>query len=228
MEKKISEVQKQPLQPDKKSPVLFKTIFFVFEISLVVFLLFFWFSSSSMQKSENLWILFIISLPAEFLIAIVPHEPILLYFAKFHMPLTVTLVGIAGTLITEALNYTTFKYIADLNIFKKLKERKSVKKIINLFNKRPFIAICVAGFTPVPFYPIRFLVVLGHYPILKYLLGVFLSRTPRFFILAYFGHVFQIPDSWLVIIFASLLISIYIPVLRNIIKKRIKEKRNAS
>jgi len=68
----------RPVQPKVK------TLIFVLEIALVVTLLVVWASSKSLQQSKSLWVLFFYSFPAEFLIAIVPHEPILLYFGKFY------------------------------------------------------------------------------------------------------------------------------------------------
>ena len=97
-----------------------KTLIFVLEIVLVVTLLVIWASSKSLQQSKSLWVLFLYSFPAEFLIAIVPHEPILLYFGKFYSPLTVALVASAGTLLTEMLNYSVFKFVMDMKIFQKI------------------------------------------------------------------------------------------------------------
>ena len=84
-----------------------------------------------------------------------------------------------GTVLTEALNYTFFKYVADLKVLKKMLESRSVQKAVRLFNRAPFLALWVAGFTPIPFYPFRFLVVLARYPVVKYLLAVILSRVTK-------------------------------------------------
>ena len=197
-----------------------KTLIFALQIIVIAALLVVWLSSESIQKSKNLWVLFIYSFPSQFLIPIVPHEPVLLYFGKFYSPLTVALVDIAGTLLTEALNYSVFKYVIDTNFFQKLRHRKTVNKVVELFNRAPFVALFVAGLTPVPFYPFRFLVVMAHYPIWKYLLAVFLSRTPRFYVLALIGRAIKIPDYLIIAIFIILIASANIPLLRKFFKKR--------
>ncbi len=207
-------------QRTKKFPSKIKKFIFILAISFIVALLVVWFISDSIQKSKNLWILFLYSFPSEFLIAIVPHEPVLLYFGKFYSPQTVALVAIAGTLLTEALNYSVFKYIIDTSFFQKIRHTKSAAKIVELFNRAPFVALFVAGFTPVPFYPFRFLVVMAHYPIWKYLLAVFLSRTPRFYVLALLGRAIKIPDYLIIVIFIILIASANIPLLRKFFKKR--------
>jgi len=193
---------------------------FALQVGLVIALLVLWLSSESIQKSKDLWVLFIYSFPSQFLIAIVPNEPALLYFGKFYPPLTVALVAVAGTLLTEALNYSVFKFVANTNFFQKMRHKKVATRVVELFNKAPFVALLVAGFTPVPFYPFRFLVVMAHYPIWKYLLAVFLSRTPRFYILAFIGYAIKIPDYLIIAIFIILIASAYIPLLRKFFKKR--------
>lgn len=205
-----------------------RTLIFALQIIVVAALLVLWLSSESIQESKDLWVLFIYSFPSQFLIPIVPHEPVLLYFGKFYSPLTVALVDIAGTLLTEALNYSVFKYIIDTNFFQKMRHTKSAAKVVELFNKAPFVALLVAGLTPVPFYPFRFLVVMAHYPIWKYLLAVFLSRTPRFYVLALLGRAIKIPDYLIIVIFIILIVSVNGPILRRFFKKRQRNKTYAS
>jgi membrane protein YqaA with SNARE-associated domain len=217
-----------PPAKSRKTPTKIRTLIFALQIIVVAALLVVWLSSESIQKSQNLWVLFIYSFPSQFLIPIVPHEPVLLYFGKFYSPLTVALVDIAGTLLTEALNYSVFKYIIDTSFFQKMRHGKTVTKVVELFNRAPFLALLVAGFTPLPFYPFRFLVVMAHYPIWKYLLAIFLSRTPRFYVLALIGYAIKIPDYLIIVIFIILIASANIPLWRKFFKKRQRNKTYAS
>lgn len=209
-------------------PPWIKTFLFALQISFVLALLVVWTTSKSLQESKSLWVLFFYSFPSEFLIATVPHEPALVYFGKFYHPLTVALVAIPSTLLTEMLNYSTFKYITDLRIFTKLQEKKAVQKTVQFFNKAPFLTLWVAGITPVPFYPLRFLVVLARYPLLKYILAVFLSRFPKFIILAYVGYKIQIPDYLLIALFVILIAIANITILRSLRTRKRKGKPNAT
>ena len=205
-----------------------KTILFILQISFVLGLLTIWLTSKDIQASKNLWVLFFYSFPSEFLIATVPHEPAILYFGKFYNPLTVALVAIPSTVLTEILNYSVFKYITDLKIFRKIQEKKAVQKTIKFFNRAPFITIWVAGITPIPFYPIRFLVVLARYPMMKYILAVFLSRFPRFLFLSYLGYKIQIPDYLLAALFVLLILAANISILRGIIKRKKKKEKDVA
>jgi len=213
-------------QKRKQLPSWAKILIFTVEISFVIALLIICFSLGTIHRSKNLLVLFFYSFPAEFLIAIVPHEPILLFFGKIFPPVTVALVAAAGTVLTEILNYSCFKFIADLKFFKKIHHSKAVSKIIDLFNRAPFIALLIAGFTPIPFYPFRFLVVLARYPVAKYCLAVLLSRTPRFFILALLGHAIKIPNYLLIALFVALIIPMNISIIKNLRKKRKENKKS--
>jgi membrane protein YqaA with SNARE-associated domain len=207
---------------DSKYPPWIKASLFSLQIAFVLVLLIVWISSKGLQESKSLWVLFFYSFPSEFLIATVPHEPVLLYFGKFYSPITVALVAISGTVLTEMLNYSTFKYVTDLKIFAKLQQKSAVIKTIRFFNKAPFLTLWVAGITPIPFYPLRFLVVLARYPLLKYILAIFLSRFPRFFILAYLSYKIQIPDYILLALFVLLIVIANVTIFRSLRNRKKK------
>ena len=50
-----------------------RTLIFALQIIVVAALLVLWLSSESIQKSKDLWVLFIYSFPSQFLIPIVPQ-----------------------------------------------------------------------------------------------------------------------------------------------------------
>lgn len=208
-----------------KSVFKIRVITVALEVALIIILLIVWLSSESIRKSKSLWVLFFYCFPSHFLIALVPHEPVLIYFGKFHVPLKVTLIAAIGTLCTEMINYSVFKLVTDMKFFHKIRFSRFTKKLVELFKKRPFIVLIVAGFTPVPFYPFRFLVVLAHYPLIKYIIAVFLSRTPRYYLLTLIGYGFKIPDYLLIAVFVILLLTSNIPLLINAIKKRSEPKK---
>ena len=209
----IPEIKTRPMPP------WVKTCVFAFEVVFVVGLLVWWLTSAPLRESKSLWVLFLYCFPAEFIIATVPHEPVLLYFAKFYSPLTVALVSVAGTLLTEVLNYTVFKYMADLKVFRKMLASRTVQKTVHLFNKAPFTALWVAGFTPIPFYPFRFLVVIARYPLAKYLLAVLTSRAPRMYLIALAARAIRIPDYLILVITGVLIVAANVPILKKLFKR---------
>ena len=60
------------------NPPWIKASLFALQLSFVLVLLIVWATSKSIQESKSLWVLFFYSFPSEFLIATIPHEPVLL------------------------------------------------------------------------------------------------------------------------------------------------------
>jgi membrane protein YqaA with SNARE-associated domain len=204
-----------------------RTVFVSLEILFVIGLLVLWLILPAIRQSKSLWVLFFYSFPSQFLVAVVPHEPVFLYFSKFYAPLHVTLVAIVGVLLTEILNYNVFGFFADFKASRKFFDHKIVARLVGLFKKYPFLALWIAGLTPVPFYPLRFLVVIARYPMWKYLLAVALSRTPRFFLLALLGYTLKISNTLLVIFFVVVIVVLYFPILREFLQKKEAPEKNA-
>ena len=204
----------------KNKSVTAKILISFSEIILLAALLVLWFSSAAIRQSKNLWVLFLYNFPSQFLIAVVPHEPVFLYFSKFYHPVTVTTICVIGTLLTEFLNYFTLNIFIDLKNFSKVRYSGIVRKLIEFFNKAPFLALWIAGIMPIPFYPFRFLVVLARYPVMKYLATVFLSRIPRFLFLAWLANVIKIPDYVLFIFLGMLVVISIVPLMGRVLTRK--------
>lgn len=183
------------------------------ECALVLVLLLVWIFSEESRESTNLAILFFYSFPAEFLVGLVPHEPVLIFYGAHHPAVVVALVAVASTVMAEGLNYSLFGLFYGMPALRVALERKTVRRLAELFERSPFGAILFAGFTPVPFFPVRFLVVMTGYPVWKYLLGVFLSRAPRFYLLALFGAFYEVPKLVLAALFLAMLVGVNLPSL---------------
>ncbi len=197
-----------------------RTFVIIVEAAFVLALLAVWVTSATVRHSKSLWVLFFYCFPSQFVLAAVPHEPVILYFGKFYQAWTVALVATAGTLITEIINYSIFKYLADLKAFQRICAGRLIVRLVALFRKAPFPTLWVAGLTPVPFYPFRFLVVLARYPLPLYALAVLLSRFPRFYVLALIGNKFHIPDWLIAGLFLVLLALAVIPLLHDSLKPK--------
>ena len=205
------------------SPRIRKSIF-IGELVFVAALFVIYFSSQSLQSSRHLWVLFLYSIPGNFLIDVVPYDPAVIFFARFHEPLFIAFVGVAGILASEVINYTCFEYIVDRKFFDKILKHKFIVKLTRLFNKAPFWTMLIVAFTPIPIYPFRFLVVMARFPLLKYLLALFVGRLPRLYLIALFGHRVVLPGWAYLFIFIVLSLIMYIPLVKLIPKKQQKEK----
>jgi membrane protein YqaA with SNARE-associated domain len=209
-----------------KTPVSprIRTLIFIGELVFVTSLFIIYFSSLSLQSSRHLWVLFLYSIPGNFLIDVIPYDPAVIFFARFHEPLIIAFVGVAGILVSEFINYTCFEYIVDQKFFDKILKHKFIVKLTRLFNKAPFWTMLIVAFTPVPIYPFRFLVVLARFPLHKYLLALFVGRLPRLYLIALFGHRIVLPGYAYLIIFIALSLIMYLPLVKLIKKKQHKEQ----
>jgi len=202
-----------PPEPAPAPPGRQRALIVAAQGALILALLLVWVLSSEVRESKSLLVLFLYCFPAEFLVGLLPHEPILIYFGAFHPAWVVAAVSAVGTVMAEAINYSFCSFFYDLPTLRVVSRQRLVRKTIELFRRAPFAAILFAGFTPAPFFPVRFLVVMAYYPRWKYLLGVFLSRTPRFLLLAMFGQYFHISGSVLTVLFVVMFVSVNVPAL---------------
>jgi membrane protein YqaA with SNARE-associated domain len=187
------------------------------EAAVVVGLLLAWFMVEGVQESTSLWVLFLYSFPSEFLVGLIPHEPVLIFYGTHHAPLVVAAVAGVSTVMAEGLNYHFFGLFYSMPALRGALQREGVKKIADFFNKAPFFAILFCAFSPVPFFPVRFLVVITGYPVWKYLLGVLISRTPRFYLLALLGALFEVPGWALAAFFLVMLLVVNFPAVSKIL-----------
>ena len=131
-----------------------------------------------------------------------PHEPIvILYGTLYSAWILAPLAGVA-TCAIEALNYRVLSLVVGVRRVKAVTQQRIYRTAERWFNRLPFLAIVIAGITPVPYAPFRVLVVTSRYPLKRYLLGVFVGRTPRYFMLALLGAAFHLPVWGYGIIFA--------------------------
>ena len=201
-----------------------RTIIFIGELVFVAALFVIYFGSRSLRSSGHLWVLFLYSIPGNFLIDVIPYDPAIIFFARFHAPFIIALVGVAGTLASEIINYTCFEYIVDRKFFDKVLKHKFIVKIVHLFNKAPFWTMVIVAFTPIPIYPFRFLVVMARFPLFKYILALLIGRLPRLYLMALFGSLIILPGYAYLFIFIVLSLLMYLPLVKLIPKKKQKEQ----
>jgi len=144
--------------------------------------------------------IFLYSIPSNCAIAIFPHEPVLILYGKTVNLWQLTTAATLGTILAAYLDYKFFSPLLNLSYSVKYKSHRYYQNAHKWFYKFPFLSLVVAGFSPIPFYPFKFMVYASKYSIWRYLAAVAVGRFPRYLYLAALGYIFQIPN-W--IIFAS-------------------------
>jgi membrane protein YqaA with SNARE-associated domain len=156
-------------------------------------------------RSESYIYLAFYSIPANAAISFFPHEPVLIYFGKFANLWLAAAAATVGTVVAGVMDHTVFVPLLNHRTIIAYKDKKLYKRSIDYFLKYPFATLVVAGFTPIPFFPFKFLSFSIHYPLKKYLAALVVARYPRYFLLAWLGAVTDIPN-WL--LFAAFLVVI--------------------
>jgi len=154
---------------------------------------------------SGLAVMFFYILPSNTFLAI-PHEPAVIYYGKEVGPLITTLVAILPTILGCMVDYQILRPVFRKTRLKKVKNTPLYLRTVKHFSRAPFLTIAALAVSPVPFYPARILSITSDYPQIKYILAVLAGRLPRYYILAYFGKILNIPN-WLIIgFFAAIII----------------------
>lgn len=156
-----------------------------------------------------LFIIFFYSIPSNCAIAIFPHEPVLILYGKTVNLMNLTLFATLGTIVAAYLDYRFFAPVLNLSYSVKYKSTRFYRKAYYWFYRIPFITLIIAGFTPIPFFPFKFMVYSSKYSLKRYLAAVAVGRFPKYYLLAYAGFKLQIPDWLIFASFAGMILIVY-------------------
>jgi len=177
---------------------------------------------------RQLIIFFFFTIPANSF-TFVPYEPALLYYSKLYQPLWLALLGGMGTSLAGFLDYQAVTYLFTYRKMAAIRKNKYYLLVANYFRKVPFACLVITGFTPVPFHPVKFMAIATAYPFQKYLLALFVGRTPRYYLVALAGKGLQISNWIILLIFLifilwEIMTCKIVPRLTQIKKRDIDEK----
>jgi ribonucleoside-triphosphate reductase len=182
------------------------------ECLLVIGVLTLWALSTSVRDNPGLLTFFLYGIPSEFIVALVPHEPAVLYMATLHSPLTVAVVAGAGTLVAEIVNWQLLSSVAATSVVDRVLRTRPVVRVGTLFERAPFSSLWIAGLVPVvPFLPVRVLAVARGYPRSRFLVAAVTSRALRFYLLGLAAAAVQFPVEGTIIVLVMLVLLVTIP-----------------
>lgn len=148
------------------------------------------------------------TIPSHMFVSPFPHEPMLLYYAKFNPAWECALVSMMGCLVAGFWDYWLFvPLVHHQRVRSKYVNTGLYKRFIGLFRISPFFALVIVGLTPIPFYPVKFLSISDGYPLKRYLAALVVGRGPRYYVLAYLGYVLKLPN-WSLVALALVLLGI--------------------
>lgn len=160
-------------------------------------------------RSDSYIYLAFYSIPANTAISVFPHEPVLIYFGKVADLWLAAAWATLGTGIAGVMDHLVFVPLLNLQNIQAYKRRKFYRKAIALFMKWPFATIVATAFTPVPFFPFKFLAFSIQYPMWKWVTALVVGRFPRYYLLALLGATFPVPN-WILIASVALVFGLYL------------------
>ena len=190
-------------------------------IALVSVLVAWGLSTLDLSGGTGLFVFFLYSIPCEFLVSLAPHEPAVLYLAMDHAPLVVALVGGAGTLVAESVNYELLRKLSGSSTIAAFARGRTISLLADSFARAPFVTLWIAGFIPtIPFSAVRLFVLVREYPRGRYLLAAVSSRTLRFYLVALIGYALRPSPLVIAILFVALVLLVTLPGVYAILAQR--------
>ncbi|HEY6854156.1 MAG TPA: hypothetical protein VI139_07910 [Gemmatimonadales bacterium] len=145
-------------------------------------------------------------------LAVVPHEPVVVWYGPRVGIWVTAVVATAGTVVAAFVDHRLF-----MPLVQRLGRRYRVadpgamprgfaRAVTRTFARAPFAIIALSGLTPLPFFPFKAMAFTHGYPLGRYVAAVAAGRLPRYALLAWLGIVIHIPAWILALVFVLLLI----------------------
>lgn len=128
----------------------------------------------------------------------VPHEPAMLYFAKFYHPFWCALAGTIGSLIACFADYAMVGAALRHRALASTRNSRLFQWSTKWMRRYPFAITVLFSFVPLPISVVRILAPAVNYSVRRYMLAQIVGRFPRFYLLAWIGYTVQLP-TWVIL-----------------------------
>src|SRR5256885_387403 len=127
-------------------------------------------------------------------LAVLPHEPAVIWYGARLGVWPTALVATAGTVAAGLVDHRVF--VPLIRWFRRASLRtpsgpsapsQGATWADRFFRRFPFATIALSGLTPLPFFPFKALAFTTGYPLGRYLAAVAARSAPRYALLAWFG-----------------------------------------
>lgn len=138
-----------------------------------------------------------------------PHEPAILYFAKFYHPFWCALAGTVGSLIACYSDYAMVGAALRHRALAKTRQSRLFRWSTKWMRRYPFAITVLFSFLPLPISIVRILAPAVDYDVRRYMIAQIVGRFPRFYALAWIGHAIPIP-TWILVLLGVLVIGSFL------------------
>ena len=143
-------------------------------------------------------------------LAVLPHEPAVIWYGARLGVWPTALVATAGTVAAALVDHRIFvpliRRAAARRRSRAADPGPAARGWLRLFAHGPFATIALSGLTPLPFFPFKALAFTTGYPLGRYLAAVTARSLPRYVLLAWLGEAVRLPLWLMATLFALLLI----------------------
>jgi len=136
-------------------------------------------------------------------LAVLPHEPTVIWYGARLGVWPTTLIAAAGTVLAGLVDHRLF-----VPPIERVKARRPAVPAFadRAFRRWPFLILALSGLTPLPFFPFKMLAFTTGYPLGRYAGAVAARCLPRYALLAWLGTAVRLPAWVLIGLFALLMI----------------------
>ncbi len=138
--------------------------------------------------------------------AVVPHEPVVIWFGGRFGVWNTAAIATTGTLAAAWIDHRVFVPLIGRVSHTPLFAEGTVGWLRARFARAPFVVLAAAGAAPLPTFPFKAMAFAEGYPLGRYIMAVAVGRFPRYALLAWLGVVVTIPTWVLVAILAVMML----------------------
>lgn len=147
-----------------------------------------------------------------------PTPQVAMDYGQRFNPILAAIVGGIGSCISVLVDYILVTVMFRYEKIARVKKTQTYINVEQLFKRAPFVVLVITAFTPIPLEPVKLLACATRYNRIKFVLAIFVGRTPRYFLLGILQREFlSIPRIYL---YSSIIIVVMIEVIRRLLKRR--------
>jgi uncharacterized membrane protein YdjX (TVP38/TMEM64 family) len=136
---------------------------------------------------------FLVMIPVQTVLSL-PLEPATMIIAKVAAPWKIALLGSGAGAVAAVFDYFFVRRVFRIAALDRLRARRLFSRVEAVAKVAPFLTILVFAVLPLPFVIVRVMMPITGYPLPRYAAATALGRIPRFYVLALFGQVFDVPN----------------------------------
>lgn len=149
--------------------------------------------------AAGLFLLGLYCIPSNSILPI-PHEPGVLYMARFYEPTAIAITATAASAVVAIADYALVEAAMRHPRIQGARDAKVMRWAVRWMTRWPFAIIVAFSFVPVlPIAVVRALAPISGYPLRRYVAAIVVGRLPRFFLLAWLGQLVHVP-GWILAI----------------------------